>query len=144
MADALSRKGKAVMGDTEISEQANMMELKRMGIQSNMGPEGSPLGHMKIRSVLRDKVSEAQLADKGVGKIKENIKQGKELSLQMLPGGLVAMGKRVYVPENKTLKGEILKEAEESRFATHPGSTKMYRDLKEYYWWPNVKKEIAE
>ena len=115
-----------------------------MGIQSNMGPEGSPLGHMKIRSVLRDKVSEAQLADKGVGKIKENIKQGKELSLQMLPGGLVAMGKRVYVPENKTLKGEILKEAEESRFATHPGSTKMYRDLKEYYWWPNVKKEIAE
>jgi len=32
------------------------------------------------------------------------------------------------VPENKTLKGEILKEAHESRFATHLGSTKMYRD----------------
>ena len=131
-------------GDTKTSEQANVMELKRMGIQLNMGPEGSPLGHMKIKSVLRDKVLEAQLADKGVGKIKENIKQGKELSLQILPGGLVAMGKRVYVPENKTLKGEILKEAEESRFATHPGSTKMYTDLKEYYWWPNVKKDIAE
>jgi hypothetical protein len=48
------------------------------------------------------------------------------------------------VPENRTLKGEILKEAHESRFATHPGSTMMYRDLKEYYWWPNMKKEIAE
>ena len=144
MADALSRKRKVVTGDTKTSEQANVMELKRMGIQLNMGPEGSPLCHMKIKSVLRDKVLEAQLADKGVGKIKENIKQGKELSLQMLLGGLVVMGKQVYVPENKTLKGDILKEAEESRFATHPRSTKMYRDLREYYWWPNKKKEIVE
>ena len=144
VADALSRKGKAVMGDTETSEQGNVRELKRMGIQLSVGPEGSLLAHIKIRSVLRDKVLEVQLADEGVRKIKEKIKQGKELFLQVLPGGLVAMGKRVYVPENKTLKGEILKEAHESRFATHPGSTKMYRDLKEYYWWPNMKKEIAK
>jgi len=54
------------------------------------------------------------------------------------------MGKRVYLPNNKLLKEEILKEAHESRFTTHPGSTKMYQDLKEYYWWPNIKKEIAE
>jgi len=144
VADALSRKGKAVMGDTETSEQGNVRELKRMGIQLSVGPEGSLLAHMKITSVLQDKVLEVQLADEGVRKIKENIKQGKELFLQVLPGGLVAMGKRVYVPENKTLKGEILKEAHESRFATHPGSTKMYRDLREYFWWPNMKKEIAE
>ena len=144
VADALSRKGKAVMGDIETAEQGNVRELKRMGIQLSVGPEGSLLAHMKIRSVLRDKVLEVQLADEGVRKIKEKIKQGKELFLQVLPGGLVARGKRVYVPENKTLKGEILKEAHESRFATHPGSTKMYRDLREYYWWPNMKKEIAE
>ena len=144
VADALSRKGKAVMGDIETAEQGNVRELKRMGIQLSVGLEGSLLAHMKIRSVLRDKVLEVQLADEGVRKIKEKIKQGKELFLQVLPGGLVARGKRVYVPENKTLKGEILKEAHESRFATHPGSTKMYRDLREYYWWPNMKKEIAE
>ena len=144
VADALSRKGTAVVGDTGITEQENLMELKKMGLQLSVGPEGSLLAHIKIRSVLRDKVLEAQLADKGIGEIKEKIKQGKELSFQVVPGGLVAMGKRVYVPENKALKGEILKEAHESRFATHPGSTKMYRDLKEYYWWPNMKKEIAK
>jgi hypothetical protein len=70
VANALSRKGKAMMGDTETSEQENVMELKRMGIQLSVGPEGSLLAHMKIRSVLRDKVLEAQLADEGVGKIK--------------------------------------------------------------------------
>ncbi|KAL8120200.1 hypothetical protein AgCh_017373 [Apium graveolens] len=31
-----------------------------------------------------------------------------------------------------------------SRYKVHPGSTKMYQDLKEYYWWPNMKKDVAE
>jgi len=46
--------------------------------------------------------------------------------------------------EDKTLKDEVLRETHESRFATHPGSTKMYKDLKEYYSWSNMKREIAE
>jgi len=62
----------------------------------------------------------------------------------MISDGLIAMGRRIYLPKDKILKDEILREAHESRFATHPGSTKMYRDLKEYYWWPNMKSEIAE
>ena len=59
VADALSQKRKVVMGDTENSKQANVMELKIMGIQLNMGPKGSLLAHMKIILVLRDKVLEA-------------------------------------------------------------------------------------
>ena len=59
VADALSRKGKAVVGDTKITEQENLMELKKMGLQLSMGPQGSLLSHIKIRSVLRDKVLEA-------------------------------------------------------------------------------------
>jgi Mor family transcriptional regulator len=94
--------------------------------------------------MLRDKVLEAQLADKGVGKIKEQINRGIEIPFQILSEGLVAMGKQIYLPKNKLLKEEILNEAYESRFTTHLGSTKMYRDLKEYYWWLNIKREIAE
>ena len=62
----------------------------------------------------------------------------------MLSSGLIAMGRRIYLPDHKTLKDEVWREAHESRFATHPRSTKMYKDLKEYYWWPNIKREIAE
>ena len=29
-------------------------------------------------------------------------------------------------------------------YAMHPGNTKMYRNLKPYYWWPTMKKVIAE
>lgn len=50
----------------------------------------------------------------------------------------------MYLPDDKTLKNEVLKEAHESRFAIHLGSTNMYRDLKEYYRCQNMKKEVAE
>ena len=42
------------------------------------------------------------------------------------------------------MKEEVLKEAHESRFTVHPESTKMYRDLKEFYWWLKIKKKITE
>ncbi|WMV31865.1 hypothetical protein MTR67_025250 [Solanum verrucosum] len=35
-------------------------------------------------------------------------------------------------------------EAHSSRYSIHPGSTKMYRDLREVYWWNGMKKGIAE
>jgi hypothetical protein len=57
---------------------------------------------------------------------------------------MVVLGRRMYLPDDQPLKREVLQEAHESRFATHPGSTKMYRDLKDCYWWPNMKKEVAE
>ena len=42
------------------------------------------------------------------------------------------------------LKHEILEEAHSSAYAMHPGSTKMYRTIRENYWWPNMKREIAD
>jgi hypothetical protein len=48
------------------------------------------------------------------------------------------------VPRDQDLKKEILDEAHLSKFTVHPGSTKMYRDLRENFWWSNMKDEIAE
>ena len=51
---------------------------------------------------------------------------------------------RLCVPKrNEELKEEIMEEAHSSAYAAHPGSTKMYRTLKDFYWWPNMKREIA-
>jgi len=49
----------------------------------------------------------------------------------------------MYLLGDQTLKKEVLQEAYESRVVTHPGSTKIYQDLKEFYWSPNMKKEVA-
>ncbi|GKA17801.1 putative reverse transcriptase domain-containing protein [Tanacetum coccineum] len=37
---------------------------------------------------------------------------------------------------------EAMKE-DNSKYSIHPGSDKMYQDLKKFYWWPNMKADIA-
>ncbi|TYJ98798.1 retrotransposon protein, putative, Ty3-gypsy subclass, expressed [Cucumis melo var. makuwa] len=51
---------------------------------------------------------------------------------------------RLCVLNISELKNAILEEAHNSAYDMHPGSTKMYRTLKKTYWWPGIKKEIAE
>jgi hypothetical protein len=34
-------------------------------------------------------------------------------------------------------------ESHKSKYSIHPGSDKMYQDLKKLYWWPNMKADIA-
>ena len=50
---------------------------------------------------------------------------------------------RVWVPKFGNLRELVLNEAHKSNYSIHPGSDKMYKDLKEFYWWPNLKREIA-
>ena len=52
VADALSRKGKIMMNDMELKEQESIVELKKMGLRLNVGPEGSLLAQLKIRYVF--------------------------------------------------------------------------------------------
>lgn len=76
--------------------------------------------------------------------MRDKLKARIETSFQVLKDVMIVMGKRMYLPDDKTLKNEVLKEEHESRFAIHLGSTNMYRDLNEYYRWQNMKKEVVE
>ncbi|KAL4325990.1 hypothetical protein GQ457_11G026580 [Hibiscus cannabinus] len=51
---------------------------------------------------------------------------------------------RIVVPDDGELRQIILTEAHSSPFSMHPGSTKMYRDLKDEYYWVGLKKDVAE
>jgi hypothetical protein len=42
------------------------------------------------------------------------------------------------------MKESILREAHDSAYSIHPGSTKMYKDLKTRYWWNGMKRDVAE
>jgi hypothetical protein len=52
--------------------------------------------------------------------------------------------KRLWVPEDRTIREAILREAHESAYSIHPGSTKMYLHLKEKYCWYGLKRDVAE
>ena len=59
---------------------------------------------------------------------------GIKASFQIQKDGMVVLRRRMYLLDDQQLKGKVLQEAHKSRFAIHPGSTKMYRDLKDFYW----------
>ncbi|GKD54586.1 putative reverse transcriptase domain-containing protein, partial [Tanacetum coccineum] len=44
---------------------------------------------------------------------------------------------------NGDLRTVIMHESHKSKYSIHPGSDKMYTDMKKLYWWPNMKADIA-
>ncbi|GJT68140.1 reverse transcriptase domain-containing protein [Tanacetum coccineum] len=50
---------------------------------------------------------------------------------------------RSWIPCFGDLRALIMHESHKSKYSIHPGSDKMYQDLKKMYWWPNMKAEIA-
>ena len=57
---------------------------------------------------------------------------------------MVWFGKRLVVPTDQEIQKTIFDEAHLSKFSIHPGSTKMYQDLKENFWLSNMKVDIAK
>ncbi len=62
----------------------------------------------------------------------------------MQADGCLYYKRSVCVPDDRELKISILKEAHTSVYAMHPGSIKMYNDLKPHYWWTGMKNDIAD
>ncbi|KAJ9567106.1 hypothetical protein OSB04_003072 [Centaurea solstitialis] len=50
---------------------------------------------------------------------------------------------RIWIPRVEQLRKMIMDEAHQSKYSIHPGSGKMYKGLKEHYWWPGMKRDIA-
>ncbi|GKC55046.1 putative reverse transcriptase domain, ribonuclease H-like domain protein [Tanacetum coccineum] len=51
--------------------------------------------------------------------------------------------KRKNLPRYGVLRDLVMHESHKSKYSIHPGSDKMYQDLKLLYWWPNMKADIA-
>jgi hypothetical protein len=98
---------------------------------------------LKLESVLLQKIIDAQRSDKGMRHIHEKIKAGKANCFRKDDQGIVWFNSRIVVPKDDDVRQQILDEAHLSRYFIHPGSTKMYHDLKQHYWWTKMKIEIA-
>ena len=51
---------------------------------------------------------------------------------------------RIYVPNNKGLKEEILREHHNPADVRHPGQHRMQELIKRTYWWPGLKEDIKK
>jgi hypothetical protein len=75
--------------------------------------------------------------------IHEKIEVGKANCFREDAQGIIWFNNHIVVPKNEEIHQQILDEAYLSRYFIHPGSTKMYHDLKHHYWWTKKEIEIA-
>jgi hypothetical protein len=104
------------------------------------------LGYISVEPTLQEQIVRAQIEDKGVQVIKEMIKRKAEKyeCFRQDSKGILWFGDRLVVPKDPELRKKILDEAHLSKFSMHPGSNKMYHDLRSLYWWTRMKREIAK
>ncbi|GJS57925.1 putative reverse transcriptase domain-containing protein [Tanacetum coccineum] len=57
--------------------------------------------------------------------------------------GTLCLKNRSWIPCFGNLRTLIMHESHKSKYSIHPGSDKIYQDLKKLYWWPNMKSEIV-
>ncbi|GJW31315.1 putative reverse transcriptase domain-containing protein [Tanacetum coccineum] len=80
------------------------------------------------------------------GILVENSKDPKKLRTEKLEpraDGTMCLNGRSWLPCYGDLRTVIMHESHKSKYSIHPGSDKMYQDMKKLYWWPNMKANIA-
>lgn len=135
VADALSRKRVALAQKDEVESLVSKLSTLRLCVVSQ-----EPLGLEAVDQA--DLLSRVRLAqEKDACLIQASRAAGSEY--QISSNGTILVRGRVCVPLDEGLWCEILSEAHSSLFLIHPGATKMYRDLKRYYHWVGMKKDVA-
>jgi hypothetical protein len=89
-----------------------------------------------VESNLYDRIVTAQRNDEDIQIIKQKLAEGdpKYTCFQKDHKDVIWFGKRLVVPFNPEIRKTIFDEAHMSKFSIHPGSTKMYQDLKQNFW----------
>jgi hypothetical protein len=140
VADALSHKVSCHCLTVKTSDNTLCQEMEKLNL--GMIQHGA-LSQLKLESVLLHSIVDAQKNDEGMKHIREKIRAGKANCFREDDQGIVWFNNRIVVPKNEGIRQQILDEAHLSRYSIHPKSTKMYQDLKQHYWWTNMKIEIA-
>jgi hypothetical protein len=99
---------------------------------------------MKVEPTLKAEIQEGQLEDMKLNEIRQLIRDNKISDFLKDSQGTLWLGKCICVPNLKHIKELILREAHDLAYFIHPGSTKMYKDLKTRYWWYGMKRDVME
>jgi hypothetical protein len=99
---------------------------------------------IELEPTLEPDIRKGQKDDEKINEIRQLIKDGKDPDFREDAEGVVWFKDRLCVPDIKSTRELILKEAHETAYSIHPGSEKMYQDLKKRFLWYGMKREIAD
>jgi hypothetical protein len=143
VADALSRKlcSKVLNSITTLDHLAQRVEM----IHLNVAEERAVLATLFIHPLTSDRIKLAQENDPEVQGLMEKANCSNASGFHFTSDGLLRMGNaRIVIPNDVELRRDILDEAHKRQYTVHPGSTKMYQDLRKKFWWQGMKRDVAE
>ena len=101
------------------------------------------MANLEVRPTILEDIRIAQEADEYAIKAQKFDEEAKKGEFTVTSDGTIRFKGRIYVPEAADLREQLLIEAHETPYSVHPGTTKMYQDLKKGYWWPGMKKDVV-
>ncbi|KAA3457096.1 DNA/RNA polymerases superfamily protein [Gossypium australe] len=130
VADALSRK--------------SLFALRAMNTRLALSDDGSVLHELRARPIFLQEICEAQKSDSDLQAKRDQCELGMESDIRISSDGCLMFRDKVCVPRDDEIIQKNLYEAHSGCLSVHLGNTKMYNDLKKWYWWPSIKKDISE
>jgi hypothetical protein len=122
VADALSRKASCHCLTMKASDISLCQEMEKLNL--GMIQHGT-LNHLKLESVLLQRIIDVQRNNEGMKHVHEKIKAGKANCFREDDQGIVWFNNRIVVPKNDEVRQQILDEAHLSHYSIHPESTKI-------------------
>ena len=140
VADALSQKAVSMgsLARLIVEERPLAMEVQCLAnsmVRLDISEPGKVLACVEARSSLLEQIRAQQFEDVKLCKIRDKVLSGEAKEAILDDEGILRIKGRICVPRVGDLIPLILKEAHSSRYSIHPGATKMYRDLRQHYWW---------
>ena len=144
VADALIRKSRGALASIASREWRMLETVGQFGLQYSEQTQGT-LESLVATPSLLSRVIESQWQDADIVSIRDRVQSGiGDEGWTIHTDGSLRYRGRVVVPQSTDLREEILKEFHCSRFAVHPGGTKMYQDLRRQYYWSGMKRHVGD
>ena len=98
---------------------------------------------MTVQSQLPTQIRDAQIEALEPEHVEVEALRGMEKKFEIREDGTRYFMDRIWTPRYGGFRDVVMNEAHTTKYSVHPGSDKMYLDLKKLYWWPNMKDDIA-
>jgi hypothetical protein len=102
------------------------------------------LNNIALIPTIKEDIIAAQRTDIGMGHLCQRMESREAQCFQQDADRVLWFTDRLVVPKDFELHHKIMDEAHSSRYSIHPGTNKMYQDLKKNFWWTRMKQEIAK
>ena len=142
VADALSRKSQGNLATMITQQRVLLDELRRWDVMVCGGGISIWLSQLELKPTIFSQIKAAQRRDPEIQAMQMGFTKVQGLAKDA--EGVLRVNGRVCVPNDATLRRQILDEAHSTPYTVHPGSTKMYQDLKQHFWWNGMKRQVAE